>query len=425
MTVSSSSYKNIRAYRKPQGIKLTLPHVAYGLLILYGFTASNYVASGLLLVCCLAFLGIRKGIRTPISSVFLTNLFLAGMFIVLYFPTLQRIIGGVTSIAMPVAWLGMMSTGFFVTQIKPKNDPNHVLVSYLCLGIPAACLLLYSFFLTQQFYGVGDLSGVITTSRRLLVNPFTGYLSAATGISAYASLMISTIGLLFLNANTRYELLLHWLTLVVGVVSVTLCAVVGNRSSIFIAIMVLAIGFTLSINFNQRQGIRAGFIITIIFIIAYIINAFDFRNMIESSFIFSRFFNGNIQEDGRLILLSNAIQNIERYALKGGASFTAHNVFLDILLSGGILPFNFFALLIGVSVINGLRLLIYRQVSPRTRYVIVSVGMTLLFVMMVEPTITGNPFILCSVFFTIGVLSALVESDTPRDRLTSRMYRKN
>jgi hypothetical protein len=78
------------------------------------------------------------------------------MYIVLYRPALQIVAGGSASYGMPVSWVGMMSTGYFVARLKPKDDPTHILVTYLCLAIPAACIVPYSMFLTMRYSSIGN-----------------------------------------------------------------------------------------------------------------------------------------------------------------------------------------------------------------------------------------------------------------------------
>jgi len=339
------------------------------------------------------------------------------MYIVLFRPALQIVVGESTSYGMPIAWLGMMSTGYFVARLKPKDDPTHILVTYLCLAIPTACIVISSIFLTLQYHGVTDLSTAFyIAGGRKLIDPFSGTLVSANGVFPYATLILATVGLLFIKSDTQYESRLHWLAIMGGGVAVTSSMIGGNRASIVIFGLALVIGFMLSIIGKQRGGVAFGLFIVTLFGFIYFLDLFNLKTILESTLVFQRLSTRSLADDGRWVYAAQALRDLEYYGLKGGGWFEVHNTFLEIWLAGGILPFSFFTLLIGVSVVNGARLMMQQQVALRTRYLITSIGIALLANMM-----QGNMLlfmILNPAFFTFGVLSALVETDSPRERLT-------
>lgn len=328
-----------------------------------------------------------------ISKIFLLNIFILFFFSLFYFlnsyylgqEDLYAIIG---KLAYPSIFLLL---GYY-SSLKEEINEEYVFF-YSALGLLLFSILSY-FYSTIVF---GSYANILERGEgRILYSFWDNSPYAATLINGYLAIFISLLFYYIINFNNdRF----FYIKTILSCSALYIGFSLGNRTALLIA----SISFLTFIIFSIKEKIKIRWNVLILLIVSSSI--FLLKNFSESLFS-NRVEDLSATDDPRMRAWSEGISIISNNFLgsidKTSVGF-AHNLWIDVGIGGGIVPF---LLLIMLSLINFLMiifLVIYKKKS-KIDYLLIYSFIAFFVTFMLEPIFQGLFKLFCLYCLFVGIL---------------------
>ncbi|WMX54275.1 hypothetical protein [Peribacillus sp. R9-11] len=373
------------------------------LLLVFLFSLNLYNnAFYILIVTLLVGAGITyyKGSRFKVTVEFiLLILFSFSYFLILH---INSILGFFEMALYLFCPIGCFFIGYFIVQSKKKLIVNTI------FAIAVGNFLYGTLNMFNYFNAYG-----FTSTERNVPDIWTGIYMAATLQGAHFTLLTSL--LFFGIAITKNNNMAKVIILLAGIIfSIFSSLILGNRTLIITTIAIFLVNtllyFVLTKN-NIKQLIRMymyiGFFILIMTLI-YNMNLFGVKDFIFSSQFANRIEETSINEDPRLAVYGNALNQMFDYPFGGyqmdlGLEY-AHNLWIDVLYASGLIPF-FFLLLYTIKTLYNLYFILRNQhIELLFKILILSIYLGYLLNFMVEPILEGTPYM----FFSFCIINGMI-----------------
>ena len=251
---------------------------------------------------------------------------------------------------------------------------------------------------------------------RNTVDFWSGKVLVATNQAAMACMALAVnIACLFSKSNTKMKILSWVSLLVILIYNLTL----AGRTLIIMSLLVIAVAVIHRLKNDNKGRVKFAFlIICLIFLVllAYNIDLFDIKTIVENSELYDRFFGEYSQgmtEDTRIDNKSNYIKHMFDYPF-GGANLRssfgyAHDIFLDTFDEAGWISLFaiFFYIVSSVSRLN--RIIKTKLFSFGLRQVILCLYVVFYMEFMLEPVLQASPWLFEAFCIIDGSLCALLD----------------
>lgn len=315
------------------------------------------------------------------------------------------IISGANVITSAIYYiLGPVCFYLYANAIVNSLDDEKYIIS-LCIAI-ASGYFIHAVF--NVLYSIQ--SGTFQYSSEYVLDIWSHELHNRTIIGMYLTpMVVCSIPVLFFRAHNINS---------VKRMGLVFCCVLADAISIYIGNRTLLVLTVVSLAVCVIQGIRIErkkihlLLLCLFFIFfawsLYLVDAFGIKEFMENSFLAKRTSVG--LESSRWQLYSDTLRNILNYSLgfitthgnNGLALSWAHNIWLDILIFSGYIPFVLF-LIFTVRVIEVAISIQKLSASVFFRIFVLSITCGLLLNWAVEPILSANPyyFMQCCLIFAL------------------------
>lgn len=193
----------------------------------------------------------------------------------------------------------------------------------------------------------------------------------------------------------------------------------ANRTLIIISIMIFSISMMLLLKENKKHFTSRFFkiiVFIILIVLLFIFDVFSIKTFIFNSPLFNRLNNLNMAmlETSRYERYITFLKNFIYYPLGGkkmpiygGNSTYVHNVWLDIYVDVGVLPFVFFVFYTMFMLRSFIKFINIKQ-SIFLKYFALAIYGGFLLTFFVEPVIEANPYYIMMFFIINGSVSEYV-----------------
>lgn len=209
-----------------------------------------------------------------------------------------------------------------------------------------------------------------------------------------------------------------------GLWSVWFSLITGSRITVLVFGIVFLANIILYCYFNWPDERKRGYIIkglvgatvvSVLLIVAYMLNIGGIFTPIKESYMWTR--NGGILHNIRFQAQLSVIKQLFQYPFGGnhmdvaGLS-SAHNVWLNIADTAGLLPFILIVAYTVCTVWNLVKLVRMQNVSQEIKYLLVSAYISLFLYYMVEPALDANVMYWCVWMLVCGLIKGNIQEDS-------------
>ena len=188
-------------------------------------------------------------------------------------------------------------------------------------------------------------------------------------------------------------------------------SILASRTQFVIMLIVFIITFSLYLNEQKSSRIAGSFFGGVFSLCAFVgiiyaFNLLGFRSFIESTNIFIRMTEGNLDASDsiRIDRFFSGFLSLFTYPLGGSDSKYFHNMWLDIGRKSGLSPFAIMLLYTCITTAHVVRIFRCKRLETATRYLVLSVQVGLLINLFVEPAMEGMlNIVLTSILFNGAV----------------------
>lgn len=292
---------------------------------------------------------------------------------------------------------------FFIGYFLVDNDEQFIKNTIIAVALGTFIygslnmyLYITEFGTNASFRGVPDIWGGQYRNATLQGTLFT----------TVGSLLFYSIYLLS-QGRTR-----SFILIVFGILfSIYSSMVLGNRTLLIIVIVTLLLNLILYVLENKRFfSSKIIFIllgIMLLFFVPYYFNFYDMQSIILNSNLYERMLTLDLSEDLRFETFKMITSQLFIYPFGGHLIPLkyAHNLWLDVLLIVGLIPFFFLVLYTIKILLNLFKLTKSSIVSTEFKILIFSIYTGYLLNFMVEPILEGVPFM----FITFCLINGMVK----------------
>jgi len=234
---------------------------------------------------------------------------------------------------------------------------------------------------------------------------------AGTGIDMYICLGISLSGLLFIKTNVFIKALNALIFLPSFYSSIAL----ANRTGLIIVVSSVILIYCTQMRLNS---IRNNIKIVLLFMVQCILliflfnkNVFNVKMMWLQSNAFERFANMNLFNDPRVTAWGEAFRGLFTNLLGGKQTQLsleyAHNLWLDVGWSTGLLPFIILIVFTLMTLKNYIKLLRNDDLSLYFKYLITAMLNGFFVIFMVDPVLEASIILFSAFCFVSGVIGSI------------------
>lgn len=289
-------------------------------------------------------------------------------------------------------------SGYFVSK---NSSIEQIEKTILLISLSLCLFAILSYFKT--LYSYGTYNQVLQRAEgRILYSFWNNTPYAATLINAYLSLFISLLPLVFLKNTYLSRIRLFFIMLFVSL-STFVALSLGNRT----ALLLLALSSTLFILTQFRDKKYFSFF-KVSLAILLIVTLIYTTNIIDNLLIFDRFNNLDSNGDPRFAAWNQAIDIIKTHPLGNSGLTTnvgyAHNLWLDVGMSVGIIPmFGFILFYIQNSFLFFKTF--FMKDNALIKYIILCISTAFTTTFFLEPIFEGLFNYFCIYCFFIGLIN--------------------
>jgi hypothetical protein len=240
-----------------------------------------------------------------------------------------------------------------------------------------------------------------------------------TIIGSYVALGISLSGTIITKSSLKLKLI----NIVVFTLSLYSSIMIADRTGLIIAAFSFVITFLIQIKIGKAGSNFLFVSITaiIIIVVLFLFNS-NYAGLKDSwmhSDAYNRLSTMDMANDPRFSAWSSAFAGIFVNPLGGKLTNIhldyAHNLWLDVGWSTGIIPFILLIVFTIITIVNYVKIIKNRSVSQYLRILITTMLTGFLFTFMVEPILEGNYRLFSAFCFYSGMLSVLAKRGKTKD----------
>ncbi|WP_342421230.1 O-antigen ligase family protein [Paenibacillus sp. FSL E2-0178] len=297
------------------------------------------------------------------------------------------------------------SVFYFFGDYLAKNDTSFKKTYFLLLSITTT-LVTFAFLslITSDISNLAAWRGV---------SSIWGENISATGLNTYLSLGLSLLPICLFSTNKKVRLI----ALLNFILSVYCMLKLGSRTGIIIIAVPTAVSFLLLGKMNIRK---------VLGIIFFVFLCFITWNYIDSTYLFSRLSSMDNFNDPRFAVWKDAVIGIFKYPLGGNKVSLplkyAHNMWLDVGIESGILPFVLLIILTVSPFITLFYLL--RNNFPNTlKMSFICILSSFFICFFLEPIMEGWLYYFNGFCFFLGIMNRIVKEH--RSNTINEIYSYN
>lgn len=405
---------NITLKNNPQNIILSI------VLFLYSISFHSLII-GLAFFPLIMFIYLwRNKLQISLLSLFLI------IFTILY--AAFSYIYGFLSLFAAITFIFMPVSLYFTGEYVIKKEPRDKLTFFYVY------LVIFSFFVfgilsigkTVYYDGFSNL----LLSTRSVYTPWNDIRFNATNIGAYFTMSLSLLGFIVSFQDKGRMMGIKMLSILIFVLSIISVLLLGNRTGVIIASISFMAVYFVYVFYGSKQNnkVTATIIIIITFLlIIYAIqsNILGVGEKLLGSTLVIRLSEGNLFEDIRFNAWQAAFSGLFEYPFGGKQAYIqlnyAHNLWLDVGYTAGIVPFIFFLIFSFLAFKHFVKLIKSKETPIELKTLLTGVYVSLFINFFVEPILEGY-FVHFTMFcFIVGITSKYVRLT---DKVTARRTKK-
>jgi hypothetical protein len=255
-------------------------------------------------------------------------------------------------------------------------------------------------------------------SERNTIDVWTNSVMSATGQASLACLPLA-LAIACLLCKSPKLLKIIYVIVVILVLGYNL--VLSGRTLILLTLIVVAIGLFYLLKESKGKKIRILLIavaVALLIIIAYKVNMFGIKDLIESSSLYDRFFGSNsigLDEDGRNERRGFYLKHIFLYPF-GGTNIRdqigfAHDIFLDTYDEVGIFAATVLSVYVLTTVIRLVKCVSNKSLPFEFRQIVLCVYLILYIEFLIEPILQGMPWLFSSFCLIDGYVCTILRNN--------------
>lgn len=294
------------------------------------------------------------------------------------------------------------------TVVMAKNEKQIMYYLYaiiIGLSMFGIAAVIYS----NIFYGL--LADLVV--RRATIPWMEEVELGGTGIGMYVALGIALFGLMFTKSNLGAKVL----NILIAILSLYASISLANRTGLLLALFSIVTVYFVQARLNSlRHNIKlAAIFIAQFAILVYLfnINFLNVKSFWLQSHAYYRITTMDVGYDPRFVAWGEAMEGIFTNPLGGKETKLsleyAHNLWLDVGYTAGLLPFIFLVIFTIMTFHSYIRLLRKDSISKYFKYLVTAMLCGFFVTFMVEPVIEGN-FLLFGAFCMFSGIVKAVDS---------------
>ena len=265
----------------------------------------------------------------------------------------------------------------------------------------AVCSTIFTLINTPTF---------ISPLYRMVVVPWQGVSLPATFIGAYLCIGISLFGMLLLDMPIRVKIFYF----TCAAMSTVFTFALGNRAQ-----LVFALGSLIAILLSdlllhrisiKRKSIYITLTLIAMIIAGYINNFLGFRTLIDSSVLGRRINIFGISDDPRISRIVKYFLEMFTYPMGRIREEFAHNMWIDVAVDAGIIPFLLLLVFSVLTVLNHFKMLKICN-NDQLKGLLTCFLVGLLMQCLIEPVLHGITIVFQLLCFQAGMTSALIRQN--------------
>lgn len=258
--------------------------------------------------------------------------------------------------------------------------------------------------------------GVFQYNAEYIEDVWTGRMISRTIMGMYMVPMVCvSIPMLFRVEGKK--LLLQKLLAVTVVVSALITSIyVGNRALLIISGILLAISFVVALRFTKKKIRLLGFGLVFLLVVTILVgsNVVSLELFVRKSFLAKR--SMDIKSDGRFEVYKLVLRNFDNYLfgwmssggyIKGTSLKWAHNVWVDIFVYGGIIPFVLFFNYSLRVIRDTIAVSKNKFLKMTTKVTVIALLIGVFLNWAIEPVLQSNPYFLSACCMIFGMYASL------------------
>ena len=285
----------------------------------------------------------------------------------------------------------------FSNQRKMETIINYITIIICSLFLHGLLNMLYEILL--------GMPNLLNPNARYIIDIWTNNRVTATILNSYIFLTLAFIPIFFFY--TKYSIKIRSILLAFTFISLVISITTASRTFILGFLITVFICILFLLKSGTKFNLKILLLILSLIIICFIFNIFQLKDFILNSFLVQRLTSGgfNLLNDPRIQAWIEVLSKIFIYPFGGGYELNAglrfaHNMWLDIAYTAGIIPF-IFIILITILMIYFVYASI--KIEAQYRYIIVIFTMNLFLLCFLEPIIEGYYNIFILFFITFGL----------------------
>lgn len=258
--------------------------------------------------------------------------------------------------------------------------------------------------------------GVFQYNAEYIKDVWTGRMISRTIMGMYmVPIVCVSIPMLFRVEGKR--LLLQKLLAVTVVVSALVTSIyVGNRALLIISGILLVMSFVVALLFTKKKirllGVGLLFLLVVTILIGS--NVVNLELFVGKSFLAKR--SMDIKSDGRFEVYKLVIRNFDNYLfgwmssggyIEGTSLKWAHNVWVDIFIYGGVIPFVLFFNYSLRVIRDTITVSKNRFLKTTTKVTVIALLIGIFLNWAIEPVLQSNPYFLSACCMIFGMYASL------------------
>jgi hypothetical protein len=284
---------------------------------------------------------------------------------------------------------------FFIGYFIVKFDKEIVTKTILAV---ATGMFFHGFLnMILYFKAFGTSSSI-----RSVPDVWTGVQMAATLQGTYFTLVVSLLFFSYIQWEEKNKVFAIFL-IMGAVFSISSSLILGNRTLILIMILVFVLNlllYTFILKTSQIKVFKMWLLIGVSLLVlggAYSMDLLGIKDFVLGSNFYSRVGTSGIGEDPRFVVQSSVISQMFDYPFGGyninlGLNSYAHNLWLDVLVATGLIPFLLLIVYTLKVIMNLFMVIKNRHVDRQCKFMMFSITFGFLINFMVEPILDGIPY---------------------------------
>lgn len=388
-----------------QKYKLNITEILW-IIILLAFSLSlfgvpNYI---FLLLCFVYFLNI---IKKKAFFKFNINIIIIFLFSITYYLIYIRYYSA--SFDNMLKYLVGPIAFYFMGHTIIRTNQNFFMYSILSISIGN---FLHGFMNMAKHF---EQNGFVLLIRRV-PDIWTGELIAATLQGTFFTLQISLFFYFLFYFRGKGHKFIKIFYLATVVFSIYTSFLLGNRTLPLMFLIIVIINLLVHsrlTNFKSKLKLTISMFLslTIIFLVIKS-NSFGIYDFILNSELFYRFSENSIINDPRIQVYTQVYNQFWDYPFGGnqmnlGLTY-AHNLWLDVLNTTGIIPFMFLQYFTILTFLDIFKLYKSKQASMKLKVFSISIYTGFILNFLVEPILEGKPYMFLTFCLFVGMLNKII-----------------